>query len=148
MSDTQLLRLREEYRRAKRHKLETESSIRDLEYRLDLIGKLLDSLQRGESPSTDALDTVNIKSRSSLTLIYKARASKKQTETSLIEQKAEAEKVTTTLMSLAVCPRCSGLGKLSGPTRYERMQEGPIIPVPSISRCDFCNGSGRLTLDN
>jgi excinuclease UvrABC ATPase subunit len=148
MSDPQLLRLREEYRKAKRHNLEIESSINDLEHRLDLIRKLQESLEKGASPSNDLLNALNVKARSSLILNYKVLGMKRQTEALLIERKAEAQKVTTTLTSLAVCPRCSGLGSLSGSTRYERTQEGSIIPVPSISRCDLCNGSGRLVLES
>ena len=147
MSDSQLLRLREEYHKANRHKLEIEASIRDLEDRLELIRKLQDSLQNGEFPSKDLLNALNVKARSNLTLMYKVKGLKKETEDSLIEQRTDAQKVRTILASLDVCPRCSGLGTLSGQTRYERMQEGAIIPIPSSSKCHMCNGSGKLVLD-
>ncbi len=127
--------------------IEIESSIRDLQHRLDLIGKLQDSLQHGES-SNEVLATLGIRFRSSLTLNYKVVGLRKQTEASLIDKKAEAQKVTATLMALAICPRCSGLGRLSGPIRYERLQEGSVIAVPSLPKCDLCNGSGRLRFDS
>jgi DnaJ-class molecular chaperone len=145
MSEPQLLRLREEYRRAARHKLEIESSIKDLEHRLELIGKLQNSLRNGES-SNELQTNLKIRARSNLSLNYKVVGLKKQTEASLIDRKAEAQKVTATLTSLELCPRCSGLGRLSNSTRYERLQEGPIIPVLSSSKCDLCSGSGRLPL--
>ncbi len=146
MSDPQLLRLREEYRRTKKHKAEIESGILELENRLGLVTKLLNSMEENGVPARELLEALNIKPKSSLALVYKVLALKKQTEKSLTEAKAEAQKATSTLSSLVVCPRCSGVGRLPGSTKYERMQEGLIIPVPSSSECSLCRGSGRLFL--
>ncbi len=67
-------------------------------------------------------------------------------ELSLVEKKAELQNLGSKLASLTTCPKCSGLGSIPKPTIYERMQEGGIIPVSSTSKCDLCNGSGKLVL--
>lgn len=148
MLDPQLLRLREEYRRVVRRKLEIEAAIRLMEDYFLLAGKCIASLQRDERPSESILEAVNLKAKSNLTLLYKALGLRKQTELSLIEKKAELQNIGSKLASLTTCPRCSGLGSTPKPTRYERMQEGGIIPVSSTSKCDLCNGSGKLVLNS
>ncbi len=147
MSDPQLLRLREEYRRVEKRKHEIEVSIVDLENRLLLINACIVSLERDERPADSTLETLNIRAKSSLALFYKASGLRKQTEALVVERRAEVQTLMSKLESLTVCPRCSGLGTLSAATRYERMQEeGMIIPVSSTSNCDFCNGSGKVVL--
>jgi hypothetical protein len=147
MSDPQLLRLREEYQRTKKRRAEIESGILGLENRLGLVTKLLNSLEENRVPAHELLESLNIKPKSTLALGFWALGLKKQTEKSLTELKAEAHKATNVLSSLTVCPRCLGIGRLSGSTKYERMQEGPIIPVLSSQECRLCGGSGRLVLD-
>ncbi len=146
MSDPQLLRLREEYRRVEKRRHEIEVSIGDLENRLLLINACIASLERHERPADATLEILNIAAKSNLALFYKASGLRKQMEASVIEKKAEVQNMMSKLESLTVCPKCSGLGTLSAATRYERMQEGMIIPVPSISNCNLCGGTGKLVL--
>lgn len=146
MSDPQLLRLREEYRRLEMLKSEVETAVRLLENRLPLVSKCLATLERGERPPDVIIEALSLTSTSNLTLFYKALGLRKQTEASLMEKKAELQNTVSKLESLTVCPRCSGLGTKSSGTRYERMQEGMIVPMSSVSNCDLCLGSGKLIL--
>lgn len=138
--------MREEYRRLEKRRLEVETTIGLLENRLPLVRKCVACLERDERPSDDVLKTLNLNSKSNLTLLYKALGLRKQIETSLVEKEAELQSLRSNMESFTVCPRCLGLGTISKATKYERMQEGMIVPISSASKCDLCLGSGRLVL--
>ncbi len=140
------MRLRDEYRRVEKRKPDVETIMKDLEHLLRLLDTSVVSLERGERPSETVLEAVNLKAKSNLTLLYKALGMRKQTELSLAEKKAELQDIGSQLASLTICPRCSGMGSTPKPIRYERMQEGGIVPISSISKCDLCQGSGKLAL--
>ncbi len=44
-----------------------------------------------------------------------------------------------------VCPKCDGVGTVVLEKRYER-SGGQIIPIAKMQDCEFCRGSGKITL--
>ncbi len=146
MSEPQLLRLREEFRKTEKKKLEIESLIIDRENRLRLIEEVLVAMEKGQPTTNELLNALNITSKSPIALRFKVLGLKAQAETSMTQLKADRTNLLNTLSTLEVCPRCSGVGRTSSATKYERLQEGPIIPIPLLRECDLCGGSGKLVL--
>ncbi len=148
MTEEKLARIRREFERLQGREKAAHQAVESLRNKLQLISQCQITVEQEGVPTLSELADIGIRTTTTVGLHYKILGQRRQVEASILGYEAEIKNIEAKKASLMVCPECSGKGSVNESKTYERLQEGAIIPVVSMSECALCKGSGRLSLSH
>jgi len=149
-ADPKLLRIKSEFLLLKEKLIKAELSLAEIDAKLAKLAAYLQATEKGESLPDEAFVTLGIPKGSEWQgrMLLKIRLSgiieRTKTERQAVERNIGAMR--DALESLYICPDCGGLGMLYGQRKYDRLDEGQIIPSSDYKTCSLCGGKGRITI--
>lgn len=149
-ADPKLLRIKGEFLLLKEKLTKAELSLAETDAKLAELATYLQATEKGEPLPDEAFATLGIpkgsewQGRMLLKIRLLGMIKRTKTERQAVERNIGAMK--EALENLYICPDCGGLGTLYGQRKYERLEEGPIIPSADYKTCSLCGGKGRITI--